>query len=451
MIKSFQIYNSNGGVNMKKISKSMSAVAMGLMLPAVSYATDGYFSHGYGLKAKGMGGAATAMAQDTMGGANNPASMVWVGNRMDIGVDWFRPKRDAERSGATVPLPPPGLNGKVDSDSENFFIPEFGYNYMVSPDSSLGVTVYGNGGMNTDYPQGSFQCPTSPTTVAPANMLCGSGNLGVDLSQLIIAPTAAYKMNAAHSIGASLLLGYQRFKAEGLQAFEGLSGAPGSVTNKGYDSSTGYGIRIGYLGKLSDTVSIGAVYASKMKMGKFDKYKGLFAENGGFDIPENYNIGVAFTAIPAMTVALDYQRINYSKIASIGNASSNQAPLGASNGPGFGWQDVDVVKLGVDYKMDNQLTLRAGYNHTSNPIRSQDVSFNIIAPGVVQSHYTLGMTYASSKDSEITAAFMYAPREKVSGPSLFNSPQLFPPGGQGGNETIGMSQTSFGVAWGKKF
>lgn len=433
---------------MKNLSIKLSVVALGFMLPAAAHATDGYFSHGYGLKAKGMGGAATAISLDTMGGANNPASMVWVGNRIDLGVDWFRPMRDAERSGSTAPLPPPGLNGKVDSGSENFFIPEFGYNYMVSPESSLGLTVYGNGGMNTDYPQGPFQCPNSPTTAGPANMLCGSGKLGVDLTQLIVAPTMAYKMNPDHAIGAALLLGYQRFKVDGLQAFEQFTGAPGSVSNNGYDSSTGYGIRVGYLGKISNGVSIGATYASKMKMGKFDKYKGLFAENGGFDIPENYSLGVAFAAMPAMTVALDYQRINYSKIASIGNPSSNQAPLGASNGPGFGWQDVDVVKLGIEYKMDSELTWRAGYNHTKNPIRSQDVSFNIIAPGVVQSHYTLGMTYASSKDSEITAAFMYAPRETVSGPSFFNSPGLF--NGTGGNETIGMSQTSFGVAWGKK-
>jgi long-chain fatty acid transport protein len=429
---------------MKKVSVKLSVMAIGLMLPALSYATDGYFSHGYGLKAKGMGGAATALAQDSMGGANNPASMVWVGNRMDLGVDWFRPERDAERTGAGIPP----INGKVDSGRENFFIPELGYNYMYSSDSSLGITVYGNGGMNTSYPQGNFQCPTPQNTFVPANMLCGGGSLGVDLTQLIIAPTAAYKMNPDHAIGAALLLGYQRFKAEGLQAFTQISQASGNLTNNGYDSSTGYGIRIGYMGKISDTVSIGAAYASKMKMGEFDKYKGLFAENGGFDIPENYNLGVAFAAMPGMTVALDYQRISYSKVASIGNSSSNQAPLGSSNGPGFGWQDVDVVKLGVDYKMDNQLTLRGGYNHSSNPIRSQDVTFNILAPGVVQSHYTLGMTYSPSKDNEITAAFMYAPRETVSGPSLFNG--LFGPGA-GGNETIGMSQSSFGVAWGKKF
>ena len=52
-------------------------------------ATNGYFSHGYGMKAKGMGGAATAMSDDAFGGANNPASMAFAGNRLDLGADLF--------------------------------------------------------------------------------------------------------------------------------------------------------------------------------------------------------------------------------------------------------------------------------------------------------------------------------------------------------------------------
>ena len=170
-------------------------------------ATNGYFAHGYGIKAKGMGGVSTALAQDSLGGANNPASMVWVGERIDVGADLFMPKRDAERSGAGFPT----LNGKVDSGRTAFLIPEFGYNTMIGSDMSLGVSVYGNGGMNTTYPQGNFNCG-GPA----ANLLCGGGPLGVDLIQLMIAPTVAYKLNAQHSVGVSLLFGYQRFKATGL-------------------------------------------------------------------------------------------------------------------------------------------------------------------------------------------------------------------------------------------
>lgn len=410
-------------------------------------ATNGYFPHGYGMKAKGMAGASTAMAHDSIGGATNPASMVWLGSRVDLGLDWFSPKRDAERSGALAPFT--GANGKVESGSENFFIPEGGYNQMLGSDLSLGVSVYGNGGMNTTYPQGSFQCP-SPGGFVPANMLCGSGELGVDLMQLIVAPTVAYKVSADHAIGVSLLLGYQRFKASGLQAFQGISSAPGSVTNNGYDSSTGFGMRVGYQGQVAPGLTLGAAYAPKMNMGRFDKYKGLFAEGGDFDIPSHYSVGVAWRPVAAVTLAFDAGRINYGDVASVSNPSSNQAPLGAANGPGFGWKDIDVYKLGVAWALSDTLTLRAGYNKGDNPISGSDVSFNILAPGVMTTHYTAGFTWGMSRESEITAMLMIAPRQTVSGGSLFNSPAFFGPG-NGGSETIGMRQTSIGLAWGRKF
>jgi len=61
----------------------------------------------------------------------------------------------------------------------------------------------------------------------------------------------------------------------------------------------------------------------------------------------------------------------------------------------------------------------------TTPIRSQDVTFNILAPGVVQDQYTLGTTYAIDKQSEVTGTFMYAANNTVTGPSLFAG--FFPP------------------------
>ena len=233
--------------------------------------------------------------------------------------------------------------------------------------------------------------------------------------QLIVAPTAAYKIAPDHAIGISPLIGYQRFKAYGLQAFSGFSSSPANLTNNGYDDSFGYGVRVGYQGKIAPGLTIGAAYASKMNFNEFDKYQGLFAEQGGFDIPENYNLGVAWQATPQILLALDYQRINFSKVASIGNPVSNLLllgqPLGANSGPGFGWDDVNVWKLGAEYKYNNQWTFRAGYNHTDNPISGGDlgeVTFNILAPAVIKDHATLGFTYTLATGGELTVAYMHA-------------------------------------------
>ena len=430
---------------MKRSTLVLTLIAAGCLTPPIALATDGYFSHGYGMKSKGMAGAGVTRTDDSFGGANNPAQMVFAGDRLDAGIDWFVPKRDMERRGAAIAP----LNGRVESGRTNFIIPEFGYNRMISANMSLGVTVYGNGGMNTAYPQGAFQCPNASFQFGPANALCGSGKLGVDLTQLLVAPTLSYKFAEGHSVGVSPLLGYQRFKIEGVQLFGQLSSSPANVSNKDFSSSSGVGVRLGYLGHLSNGVRIGASYGSRMKMGEFDNYKGLFAEQGGFDLPANYTVGVGFQATPALSVAIDYKRILYNAIKSIGNRSSNQAPLGVAGGPGFGWQDVDVVKIGVEYKVDPALTLRAGIGKSDNPIQSRDVTFNILAPGVVQEHYTLGFTYGMGPGSELTMAYMYAPRKTVSGTSLFNG--LFPIPNAGGIETIGMSQNSLGIAFGTRF
>jgi long-chain fatty acid transport protein len=442
------------------------AAVIAAMLPLAAHATDGYFAHSYGIKAKGMGGASIAVAQDAFGGANNPATMAFAGNQFAIGVDLFSPTRSAERTGGAAF----GLDGSADSDSKYFGIPELAYNTMVRPDLSLGVTVYGNGGMNTDYPGDQLPSPgacgpaTGPGTgfnpaPGPYNLLCGNGRLGVDLSQLVVAPTLAWRFQPNHSIGISPLFAYQRFKAEGLQAFAGLSASPGDVTNRGYDSSTGWGVRIGYFGQITPQFAIGATYQSKISMGKFDKYKGLFADSGGFDIPSNWGLGVAFKPMPAWLLAFDYERINYSDVKSVNNPSNlilncaggdASACLGGSNGAGFGWQDVDVIKIGVQYELNAQWTLRAGYNHSDNPIRASDVTINILAPGVVRDHATAGATWKWDAQNELSTAFMYAFNNSVQGPSLFNN--FFPPQAQASmEEKIQLREWSLGVQWAHKF
>lgn len=373
-------------------------------------ATNGYFSHGYGMKAKGMAGAAVASTDNAFAGANNPATAAWAGNRVDVGIDFFMPERSMDRSSG----------GSYKSESTLFYVPEFGYNRAIDEKMGVGVTVYGNGGMNTNYP------------VSGTNPFNGNGRLGVDLTQLIVAPTFAYKLNPSHSMGVSPLLIQQQFKAQGLDGF-------GIANDTGYDTSNGVGIRIGYLGKISNVLSVGASYSPKTKMSKFDKYKGLFAEQGGFDIPENYTLGMSMQATPDVLVALDYQRISYGGVRSIANPS-NGGTLGADDGKGFGWKSIDVWKLGAEWKTNASLTLRAGLNVGDNPIKSADASFNTLAPGVVTVHYTLGGTYALSKSSELTVAYMNAPSNSVTGQN------------QGGSfDTIKMSQQSLGVQFGWKY
>lgn len=415
---------------MKTTHKLLPLVA--ILATTNALATDGYFAHGYGVKSQGMGGVGIALPQDALAAAANPAGFGLVGDRVDFGMTWFRPQREAKISGN---LGGSAVNGTYDAnDTENFIIPDFGYNRTITPEVSLGITVHGHGGMNTDY-----------NKVIP---LLGNTRAGVDLAQLFITPTAAWKVTQNQTVGVAINLAYQRFEAKGLQNFDNAmySKYPGKVTNNGHDSSYGAGIHIGWIGQFNDTVTLGATYQSKTYMSKFDKYKGLFAEGGDFDIPASYGVGVAVKATPAFTVAADIQRIEYSDIDAVGNSISELTQygnqLGSSKGPGFGWCDVTTVKLGASYAWNKNLTVRAGYNYSSQPIRKSETLFNILAPGIVQDHVTLGATWTLPNKAELSFAYMHAFEENVNGNNAI------PAGFGGGEANLKMYQDSLGIAYG---
>lgn len=425
-----------------KLKKLAGILAIaGLAVPGIASATNGYFAHGYGMKTKGMAGVGIALPQDALAAATNPAGMVWVGNRIDFGVDLFKPNRTT-----TLTTGSPGTLGDYSGNGDSvFLIPEFGYNLMLGNTTSVGVSVYGNGGMNTNYEDYNARAGAAAFGVGP---------LGVDLIQLFIAPTYAVKVTPDHSLGVSLILAYQRFKAEGLQGFAGFSTAGTALSNVGHDSSTGYGLKFGWTGKITPDVTIGATYQTETKMSKFDKYRGLFAEQGDFDIPETYGIGIAVKATPKMTIAADIQQINYSKIPSIANPISNLNAcavgvvancLGGSNGAGFGWKDMTILKLGMDYQYDQNLVLRGGISTTKQPIPTSETRFNIVAPAVPETHLTLGATWTLADKSELTVGYMHAFSKTVSGTGAFGA---FGLGGAGTN--LKMDQDSIGVAYGWK-
>ena len=138
---------------------------------------------------------------------------------------------------------------------------------------------------------------------------------------------------------------------------------------------------------------------------------------------------------------------DYAGVDPVGNPSSNAGLLGQSSGPGFGWQSISVIKVGADWKVAEHWTLRAGYSFNENPVGSSDVTFNIVAPGVIQHHVTGGLTFAFG-NHEITAAYMHGFENSVSGQSKFVGLGMAPPGT---TEEITMAQNSFGLAYSFKF
>jgi long-chain fatty acid transport protein len=104
-------------------------------------------------------------------------------------------------------------------------------------------------------------------------------------------------------------------------------------------------------------------------------------------------------------------------------ASPPENCLGGSNGAGFGWEDMTTFKLGLEWTHSERNTYRFGYSYGEQPIPESEVLFNILAPGIMEQHFTFGMTRKGSNGGAWNFSLMYAPSNSVKGVSPFDPTQ----------------------------
>ncbi|HFC93028.1 MAG TPA: hydrocarbon degradation protein [Leucothrix mucor] len=421
------------------LKKSLLAVSLSLSLaaPAV-FATNGLAPTGVGQEHKAMGGAAVGNPVNTMSMATNPASASFIGDGWDVELELFKPNRTVTR---TAGLPSKTFKG---NEKSIFVIPGGGYKKQLNNKYAVGVAVYGNGGMNTEFKSGPSFISSGAAGFPPAGTEIpfsrSTAHSGINLEQLFVSPTLGIKLNENHGVGVSLNLVYQQFKAQGLGSLAGNSSSPSNFTGKGTDSATGVGATVGWMGKLSDTTTMGASYRLETKMGKFKKYKGLFPNQGRMNVPAAFTIGLSHQATPKTKLAIDLQQIYYSKLDSIGNSSTNGKKFGETNGPGFGWDDQTIIKLGIKHQLNPKLALMGGYNHGDSPVKAEDTFFGALTPAVVEDHLSLGFEYKLNKKASVLGSYTHTFSNKVKGDLAKRTPF-----------DLEMDQDAIGIGYSVKF
>lgn len=422
---------------MKYLSVALSVAVAAVLFSSPAFATEGYFTNGYGTQSKGMAGVGYALPTDSLSVVSNPASAAFLGNRFDFDTDFFFPNRSASITGNAFG-PDQGFAG---NKIKVFVIPEGGFVIQLPHDLAFDLAIYGNGGLDTDYASN------------PYARFGAKGSAGVDLEQIFFSPTLAWQFRPGQSIGISLNVVDEFFRAHGLGIFSGFSEAPGSVSDQNEASSAGIGVRIGYLGEITPWLSIGASWQSITYTSGFSAYRGLFADQGGFNVPSTYGAGIDVKPLPGLDTAFDVQRIDYRSVASVGDSFQSLlagVPLGATNGPGFGWKNTTSLKFGVNYHLTSSWQIRGGYSYTTQPIPTNQTFLNILAPGTVQNQFTLGASYISAggvlpAGLELSIYGLYALPQTVHGESSI------PPGFGGGEANIKLSEKALGVGIGYKF
>jgi len=424
----YVLLNINSGEKMKKLFLVLLLIGFSFQ----SFATDGYYLHGYGIKYSALGGSGVAVSLSSLGAISNPAGISYLNNGFEVNGSFFSPERYYDVKGNMSMMPGTfGLMpGKVESGSTSFVFPALGGNLKLSEKFTVALSLYGNGGMNSDYPTNTFWDPTTNQT-------------GVNIEQMFGNLSIAYKLGCNHSLGVAGIAAWQRFRANGLMSFAGYSSDPSSLTGDENSSVFGFGFKVGYQGKLTEDVSFGAAFQSKIYMSEFERYKGLFAEAGDFDVPASWQVGFAFTP-ENWKFLVDLKQILYSDVKSIANPmlpNLMMSPLGTDEGAGFGWKNIYVMKFGVMYSGLCGWDFMAGYSIGQNPVKAENVMFNILAPAVVEQHIAFGISKDIAKNHEITVAFMYAPENNVVGPNPMEAPNQQ-------SIEIGMKQYQISIGYG---
>jgi len=81
------------------------------------------------------------------------------------------------------------------------------------------------------------------------------------------------------------------------------------------------------------------------------------------------------------------------------------------------------VKLGYEWNGGNDWIWRVGYSKTDQLIPDSENLFNILAPAVIEEHYTVGFSKLLGAKSALNFSFMIAPSNSVSGTNTFDSAQ----------------------------
>jgi len=385
-----------------------------VFLPAPAWA-QGAMLHGIGPVNSSMGGAGAALLNESLGALTyNPALIAGVqGNQISFTSEFFK---DSIIIDTTVGP----LSGRAEPNSQRNAVPAFGW-MMRDPKGrlALGFGLIGLAGFGADY-------GAEEASMLFAPVPNGFGRIYTDYRATKIPVALAYQVTPKLALGASLNVYMSEFGVAPLpyRFFDTDASGNRYYSEAGkLDKRWAVSGQFGFVYQPSPVVSIGGSLTLPQNFGTHE-WNSTNANPGSgdfgqprtvsFDLdgPMIATFGVGVRPGAKIQVAVDGMFTKYEGVNGFGG------PGGINDGvvDPFGWRDVWTFKAGVQHQATEKLALRAGYNYSQMPLRSEVVLSATGAPATFQHHYCAGVGLKMFPFLEAEAGFYYVPRDHVVGP-----------------------------------
>jgi hypothetical protein len=229
------------------------------------------------------------------------------------------------------------------------------------------------------------------------------------LQRTVVAPTLVHDWGSHGSLRLTGVLAYQRFASLGLGTASSDGWAPSATWLR--ESSYGAGARVDVGNALTDRLRWNAGYQSRVGMGAFASYRGVFADPGDFDIPASATADFSYALTPQFGLDVGVQRVMYSAITPF--TSSNLptrflALLGDGASPVFAWRDLNVYSVGWTLRGADFGSVQLRYTTRQQPVPTSKLLENALAPATANDTISLGWSRAFGGRSNLSFAASYA-------------------------------------------
>src|ERR1035437_727925 len=142
--------------------------------------------------------------------------------------------------------------------------------------------------------------------------------------------------------------------------------------------------------------------------------KAIYDLNLDLKFPQSIGFGTSYAASDNFKLALDVEWINWANafdkmtLKLINGANPNINTMLGNSGTfnldfPMNWKNAIVLKVGGEYNVNSDLTLRLGYAYGNNPV--PEFTIFPVFPAIVENHLMVGASYRVSSPLTIHAAF----------------------------------------------